>query len=84
MNTSINNFKYNYELWYSTLKEIEGSYGSGVATYFRFHRSIFIMNLMLVAVAFILITLPQYLSNENGSSQGEWKLLDFLTGEVTE
>lgn len=82
MNASINNFKYNYELWYSTLKEIEGSYGSGVATYFRFHRSIFIMNLMLVAVAFLLITLPQYLSNQNGSSQGEWKLLDFLTGEV--
>lgn len=37
----------NMELWYGRLKRIEGNCGSAVGAYFKFLRSLFIMNVVL-------------------------------------
>lgn len=37
----------NLELWYGRLKRIEGNCGSAVGTYFKFLRSLFVMNAVL-------------------------------------
>lgn len=38
------------EPWYQKLKTIEGHFGSGVATYFKFLRSLFFINLLVFIV----------------------------------
>lgn len=53
----------NLELWYGSLKTIEGHFGSGVAAYFKFLRWLFILNLLLITMAFGFVTLPQILFN---------------------
>jgi hypothetical protein len=39
-----------FELWSSTIKSIEGRFGTGVATYFRFLRSLFLINLCVLSL----------------------------------
>lgn len=39
------------ELWYGSMKEIEGRFGSGVGTYFKFLRWLFGLNLSLCVIA---------------------------------
>lgn len=60
---SIKNTISNLELWYGSLKTIEGHFGSGVAAYFKFLRWLFILNLLLITMAFAFVTLPQILFN---------------------
>ncbi|PSN57177.1 hypothetical protein C0J52_01475 [Blattella germanica] len=38
------------KLWYSSMKQIEGHFGSGVATYFRFLRWLFVLNSVVFLV----------------------------------
>lgn len=40
----------NMELWYASMKKIEGHFGSAVGTYFKFLRWLFILNLLLVVM----------------------------------
>lgn len=40
------------ELWYGSMKEIEGRFGSGVGTYFKFLRWLFGLNLALCVISF--------------------------------
>ena len=40
-------------LWASAIKDIEGKYGSGVGTYFRFIRDLFNINLILSLIRFV-------------------------------
>lgn len=41
-----------FELWYGPMKEIEGHFGGGVGTYFKFLRYLFILNLILMIFSF--------------------------------
>lgn len=41
----------NIELWYDRLKRIEGHFGSAVGTYFRFLRSLFILNGFIAVIS---------------------------------
>ncbi|CAD7091086.1 unnamed protein product [Hermetia illucens] len=75
------------ELWYGSMKQIEGHFGSGVGTYFVFLRWLFLLNLYLLLFTFAFITLPQITYNAiekeestlgNTSSDRVW---DVLTGE---
>lgn len=77
------------ELWYGSMKQIEGHFGSGVGTYFVFLRWLFLLNLYLLLFTFAFITLPQITYNAiekeestlgNTSSDRVW---DVLTGEVS-
>ena len=38
------------EIWSSCIKEIEGKFGSGVATYFRFLRSLLLLNCAVLVI----------------------------------
>lgn len=63
---AIKNLLYTLELWYSSLKTIEGHFGSGVATYFRFLRWLFLLNtaVFLISFGFVVIPLLLYRSHE--------------------
>ncbi|XP_065339052.1 transmembrane channel-like protein 7 isoform X1 [Cloeon dipterum] len=50
-----------FELWGSTIKSIEGRFGTGVATYFRFLRSLFLINLCVFIMSFSFLVFPQLL-----------------------
>lgn len=60
---------YSMDLWYSSLKLIEGSFGSGVASYFRFLRWLLLLNLssLIISVSFLVIpqTLTRFYYNFN-------------------
>lgn len=47
------------ELWRTSLKKIEGNFGTGVVAYFMFLRWLMILNLLIFAIIFVFIILPQ-------------------------
>lgn len=49
------------ELWRSSLKKIEGNFGTGVVAYFVFLRWLMILNLLIFSIIFVFIILPQFL-----------------------
>ncbi|XP_069692484.1 transmembrane channel-like protein 7 isoform X2 [Periplaneta americana] len=58
---AVKNVLYTFELWYSGIKKIEGHFGSGVATYFRFLRWLFLLNSIVFLISFGFIVVPQLL-----------------------
>nr|CAD7417980.1 unnamed protein product [Timema poppensis] len=52
-NLTIKTVLYSFELWYSSLKVIEGHFGSSVATYFRFLRWLFILNTIVLVLRYV-------------------------------
>lgn len=46
------NILIDFELWYGPMKEIEGHFGGGVGTYFKFLRYLFILNMILMILSF--------------------------------
>lgn len=59
----LRNVIFNVELWYDSMKTIEGHFGSSVAVYFKFLRWLFILNILLIVMTISFITLPQILFN---------------------
>ncbi|CAG2067742.1 unnamed protein product [Timema podura] len=53
-NLTVKTVLYSFELWYSSLKVIEGHFGSSVATYFRFLRWLFILNTIVLVLRYVL------------------------------
>jgi transmembrane channel-like protein len=47
------------ELWRSSLKKIEGNFGTGVVAYFLFLRWLMVLNLLVFTIIFMFIILPQ-------------------------
>ncbi|XP_043466058.1 transmembrane channel-like protein 5 [Leptopilina heterotoma] len=66
------------ELWYHPIKSIEGQFGSGIATYFKFLRWLFLINIItcLLSVSFIII--PQSLIGTK--LDNSFRYLDLLLG----
>ncbi|XP_055912980.1 transmembrane channel-like protein 5 [Eupeodes corollae] len=76
------------EIWYDAMKTIEGHFGCSVGTYFKFLRWLFIMNVVVLALTFSFITLPQILFNifdersrHFADKIVERKFVDLLNGE---
>lgn len=66
------------EFWYYFIKAIEGHFGSGVATYFKFLRWLFTFNIICCILSVGFIVLPQSLIGvHSGGSFSGW---DILTG----
>ncbi|XP_043485882.1 transmembrane channel-like protein 1 [Polistes fuscatus] len=66
------------ELWYHTIKSIEGQFGSGVAVYFKFLRWLILLNIMFALMSIMFIVLPQSLDQVYLPSS--FNALDFVTG----
>lgn len=41
------------KFWYDSMKEIEGYFGAGVETYFRFFRFLFVINIFLMIIPLV-------------------------------
>lgn len=52
------------ELWRSSLKKIEGNFGTGVVAYFLFLRWLMVLNLLIFTIIFMFIILPQLVLHE--------------------
>ncbi|GJQ73707.1 hypothetical protein Trydic_g14042 [Trypoxylus dichotomus] len=59
LKSNIRNLSYSFELWYSSLKEIEGNFGSGVSTYFKFLRRLFVLDVFMAFLCVCFIIIPQ-------------------------
>jgi hypothetical protein len=67
---AIKNLLFTLELWYSSLKTIEGNFGSGVATYFIFLRWLFLLNTAVFLLSFGLVVIPQLLYRSHEPMEG--------------
>ncbi|XP_075228323.1 transmembrane channel-like protein 5 isoform X2 [Lycorma delicatula] len=67
------------ELWYNSLKTIEGHFGSDVAAYFKFIRWFFIINLIVFIFSFSFIVLPQFMYMEMAEKNGTAPIGDLIT-----
>lgn len=66
------------KLWHQTIKTIESHNGNGVATYFKFLRWLFFLNIISCILSIFFIVLPQSLNQTH--IPNNVKVLDFLTG----
>ncbi|CAD6235443.1 GSCOCG00007902001-RA-CDS [Cotesia congregata] len=57
----LKNFLSNFEIWHHSIKSIEGHFGSGVATYFKFLRWLFLLNIISCFLSVFFIVIPQSL-----------------------
>ncbi|XP_076275098.1 transmembrane channel-like protein 6 isoform X3 [Rhynchophorus ferrugineus] len=75
---------YSFELWYDALKKIEGNFGTGVSSFFRFLRWLFLVNVIIALISFLFIVFPYVIDgnigdeSNNNSDNITW---DLLTGE---
>lgn len=73
---------YTIQLWYSTLKKIEGHFGSGISSYFKFFRWIFLLDFFITIPALCFIVVPQiFHSNVNGGNES-FSGSEIFTGDV--
>ncbi|XP_049801979.1 transmembrane channel-like protein 5 isoform X1 [Schistocerca nitens] len=61
LNLAAKDVIYSVELWYSSIKVIEGHFGSSVATYFRFFRWLFMLNVVVALINVLFLAIPQSL-----------------------
>lgn len=54
---------HDYSLWHKELKEIEGTFGTGVGSYFRFLRYLFLLNLVIAILVCGFLLTPQLLAH---------------------
>ncbi|XP_063993925.1 transmembrane channel-like protein 5 [Diachasmimorpha longicaudata] len=71
-------FSSTIELWYGPIKSIEGHFGSGVATYFKFLRWLLILNVINCILSMFFIVLPQSMFATYGNST--FNFGDFFIG----
>ncbi|XP_053655423.1 transmembrane channel-like protein 7 isoform X2 [Cherax quadricarinatus] len=53
---------HDYSLWHKEIKEIEGTFGTGVGSYFKFLRYLFLLNLTIVIIVCGFLLTPQLLA----------------------
>lgn len=83
--TNIGHINY-FNLWHSTLKDIEGHFGSGYASYFKFLRWIFVMNFMVTILLLLVVALPQLffdITKSNVTNSVGFEVKDIFTGRVS-
>ncbi|XP_077289080.1 transmembrane channel-like protein 7 [Arctopsyche grandis] len=84
MKQNIRNLLFSMELWYEGIRNVEGHFGSGVATYFRFLRLLFLLNVFLTLFVVGFVVIPQALHTSYNNATIEslpFKFLDIFTGQ---
>ncbi|XP_049817019.1 transmembrane channel-like protein 3 isoform X2 [Aethina tumida] len=76
---NVKNLIYQAELWYGCLKEIEGQFGSGVGSFFRFLRWMFLLDIFQTIPIICFLVIPQMVYNSRIDS--EFHIQDLFTGE---
>nr|XP_045612104.1 transmembrane channel-like protein 7 isoform X2 [Procambarus clarkii] len=79
---SVKDTFHDYSLWHKELKEIEGTFGTGVGSYFRFLRYLFLLNFTIAFLVCGLVVTPQLLArlNEDTSQSHSSTELPSTTG----
>ncbi|KAK3865086.1 hypothetical protein Pcinc_029276 [Petrolisthes cinctipes] len=68
---SVRDTFHDYSLWHKDLKEIEGTFGSGMGTYFRFLRYLLLLNFIMSVIVCGFLLTPQLLVPSNSSAPAE-------------
>eukprot|EP00092_Neocalanus_flemingeri_P031291 GFUD01033987.1.p1 GENE.GFUD01033987.1~~GFUD01033987.1.p1 ORF type:complete len:570 (+),score=65.47 GFUD01033987.1:106-1710(+) len=68
------------EPWSIALKHIEGTYGSGVGSYFRLLRTLLYINTFVALISFVFLILPVAIGNQISNSEPNFKFLDLFLG----
>ena len=80
---------YSIELWRSHFKAIEGHFGTGVTSYFRFIKWLFLVNIPVFLLTLAFVIVPQLMyrymelggyNDEDYNQEFQWH--DILTGTV--
>ena len=84
MKTNIKDLADSFELWYDPLKKIEGTFGTGVASFFKLLRWLFLVNLMIAVLSVSFVVIPKAVYSPPVHNATTWKhiLEDLFTGEV--
>ncbi|XP_066251004.1 transmembrane channel-like protein 7 isoform X2 [Euwallacea similis] len=76
----IKDLGYSFELWYGPLKQIEGNFGTGVASFFKFLRWLFLLNLLLALISVGFIVMPK-VTQDTYQQTDDWHIFDLITGQ---
>uniref|UniRef100_A0A182N108 TMC domain-containing protein n=1 Tax=Anopheles dirus TaxID=7168 RepID=A0A182N108_9DIPT len=73
----------NFELFYGSMKQIEGHFGSRISAYFKFLRRLLVLNLVLLVFIVSFVVFPQLLAGRDtaAGTAEVFHLRDLLTGE---
>uniref|UniRef100_A0A182K6H9 TMC domain-containing protein n=1 Tax=Anopheles christyi TaxID=43041 RepID=A0A182K6H9_9DIPT len=75
-------FVTNFELFYGSMKQIEGHFGSRISAYFKFLRRLLVLNLVLLLFIGSFVIFPQLLAGQDAPhAPHDFQLRDLLTGE---
>ncbi|XP_035897483.1 transmembrane channel-like protein 3 isoform X2 [Anopheles stephensi] len=84
----LKSFVTNFELFYGSMKQIEGHFGSRISAYFKFLRQLLVLNLVLLLFIGSFVIFPQLLAGHEpaGSvrdvnARQDFHLRDLFTGE---
>ncbi|XP_013408571.1 transmembrane channel-like protein 6 [Lingula anatina] len=72
--------RYSLRFWHGHLKKIEGHFGTGVTSYFRFLKWLFIINIPVFLLSFFFIVLPEMLFRGPYCQMITFNVTDLLTG----
>jgi len=72
----------NIDFWKSNLKPVEGKFGSGVLSYFKFLRWLFLLNVLISFLVLAFVVAPQLMySPSYKSNTASFTGMEFLTGK---
>ncbi|XP_050346504.1 transmembrane channel-like protein 3 isoform X2 [Nymphalis io] len=77
---SFRDFIFSIELWYESIRTIEGHLGSAVGSYFHLLRWLFGLNLMLSILLISFVVVPQALHTGGRNGTSSISFLDFISG----
>ncbi|XP_052868847.1 transmembrane channel-like protein 3 [Anopheles cruzii] len=86
----LHSFVTNFELFYGSMKQIEGHFGSRISAYFKFLRWLLVLNLTLLLLVGSFVTFPQLLAGPSpgtdsrqplANARDHFHLADLFTGE---
>ncbi|XP_014235066.1 transmembrane channel-like protein 7 [Trichogramma pretiosum] len=80
LNLAIRDMMSTFELWYGSIKMINGYFGNGIGTYFKFLRWLFILNIFNFTIILLFVIIPQSLLKMHANQRFEVEDLLFGTG----